>query len=175
MRWPARWSVSWPGPLPSTSSTTGRLVYPHGEEANYRPQFFAPYAAYDAPIFAIPGNHRRRGLRLSGTVLEPVRQDVRLGVWDRSTMPPSASGGRQPPATRVLGRWSTTGSGLIGLYTNVHEDGELGEDQLEMMTGELAAVPRDALAILAVHRPPFSIDSVHGSTWALRRRLRCLL
>ncbi|MGZ4273758.1 MAG: hypothetical protein ACXVRP_08335 [Solirubrobacteraceae bacterium] len=35
----------------------GDVVYPHGEEAGYRDQFFSPYVAYTAPIFAIPGNH----------------------------------------------------------------------------------------------------------------------
>ena len=35
----------------------GDVVYPHGEEAGYRSQFFAPYAAYSAPIVAVPGNH----------------------------------------------------------------------------------------------------------------------
>ena len=57
---------------------------------------------------------------------------------------------------------------VIGMYSNVHEDGEIAADQLEWMTGELAAAPRDATVILAVHRPPFAIDTVHGSNLALR-------
>jgi hypothetical protein len=35
----------------------GDIVYLFGEEENYSPRFFAPYAEYRAPIFAIPGNH----------------------------------------------------------------------------------------------------------------------
>jgi hypothetical protein len=35
----------------------GDVVYPHGEEVNYGPQFLSPYADYRVPIFAIPGNH----------------------------------------------------------------------------------------------------------------------
>jgi hypothetical protein len=35
----------------------GDVVYGYGEEAGYGPQFLAPYAAYRAPIFAVPGNH----------------------------------------------------------------------------------------------------------------------
>src|SRR6202000_1937791 len=35
----------------------GDLVYPHGEQDEYRAPFWAPYPDYRAPIFAVPGNH----------------------------------------------------------------------------------------------------------------------
>jgi Calcineurin-like phosphoesterase len=49
----------------------GDVIYPHGEEANYGAQFFSPYAAYDAPIFAIPGNHDGEAVRSRTSSLEP--------------------------------------------------------------------------------------------------------
>jgi hypothetical protein len=145
----------------------GDIVYPHGEEANYRPQFFAPYAAYDAPIFAIPGNHDGEVCDSRARSLEPF---VRTFGSASGPLHDAAVSVRRPPSRQPHVYWTLVHDWIwvIGLYTNVHEDGELGEDQLEWVTGELAAVPRDALAILAVHRPPFSIDSVHGSNLALR-------
>ena len=52
---------------------------------------------------------------------------------------------------------------IIGLYTNVHEDGEIAADQLDWLTGELAATPPGVTLILAMHRPVYSVDVVHGS------------
>ena len=35
----------------------GDVVYPHGEESHYHPQFFSAYGEYTAPIVGVPGNH----------------------------------------------------------------------------------------------------------------------
>jgi hypothetical protein len=145
----------------------GDIVYPHGEEANYRPQFFAPYAAYDAPIFAIPGNHDGEVCDARARSLEPF---VRTFCSASPPLHDAAVRVSRPLSRQPHVFWTLVHDWVwvIGMYTNVHEDGEIADDQLEWMTGELAAAPSDALVILAVHRPPFSVDAVHGSNLALR-------
>jgi acid phosphatase type 7 len=145
----------------------GDVVYPHGEEANYRPQFFSPYAAYDAPIFAIPGNHDGEVWETRARSLQPF---VKAFCSPTEPLHDVAVTSRRPLSRQPHVHWTLVHEWVwvIGLYSNVHEDGEIADDQLHWMAGELAAAPRDALVILAVHRPPFSIDAVHGSNLALR-------
>jgi acid phosphatase type 7 len=145
----------------------GDVIYPHGEEANYGAQFFSPYAAYDAPIFAIPGNHDGEAVRSRTSSLEPF---VKTFCSSAPRLHDAAITVRWPPSHQPHVFWTLVHDWMwvIGVYSNVHEDGEIAEDQLEWMTGELRAAPRDAIVILAVHRPVFSIDAVHGSNLALR-------
>ena len=35
----------------------GDVVYHNGDDAQYYPQFYEPYADYPCPIFSVPGNH----------------------------------------------------------------------------------------------------------------------
>jgi acid phosphatase type 7 len=149
----------------------GDIVYPHGEEANYGPQFFSPYAAYDAPVFAIAGNHDAE--------LTPDSRARSLEPFVRTFCSASAPlHDAAVPVTRPLSGqpnvywtlvhdWIT----IVGLYTNVHEDGEIAADQLEWLTGELAAAARGVTLILAVHRPVYSTDVIHGSNLDLGEAL----
>jgi Calcineurin-like phosphoesterase len=145
----------------------GDVVYPHGEEAHYRAQFFAPYDGYAAPILAIPGNHDAEApaddprdslapfLRTFCSATPPLH-DAEVRV-------------RRPPADQPHVHWTLVHDWVwvIGLYTNVPEDGEIDEAQLGWLTGELAAVPPEATLILAMHRPVYSVDVIHGSNLEL--------
>ncbi len=141
----------------------GDVVYPHGEDAHYDAQFFAPYRDYAAPIFAIPGNHDG----------EAPAQDPRcsLSPFLRTFCSPSeplhdaAVALRRPPPDQPHVHWTLVHDWLwiIGLYTNVPEDGEVAQEQLEWLTGELAAAPLEVTLILAMHRPVYSVDVIHGS------------
>jgi hypothetical protein len=144
----------------------GDVVYPHGEEANYGSQFFSPYAGYDAPIFAIPGNHDAEAVRSRTSSLEPF---VKTFCSSSPRLHDAALSVRRPLSRQPHVYWTLVHHWIwmIGVYSNVHEDGEIAEDQLNWMTRELRAAPRDAIVILAVHRPVFSIDTVHGSNLAL--------
>ncbi len=145
----------------------GDVVYPHGEEAHYGAQFFAPYGEYAVPILAIPGNHDA----------EAPADDPRcsLGPFLRtfcSASPPlhdAAVRLRRPPADQPHVHWTLVHDWvwIVGLYTNVHEDGQVDEAQLEWFTGELAAAPNDVTLIVAMHRPVYSVDIVHGSNLEL--------
>jgi acid phosphatase type 7 len=145
----------------------GDVVYPHGEETHYGSQFFSPYAAYDAPIFAIPGNHDGEAVRSRTSSLEPF---VKTFCSPAPRLHDAAITARRPLSHQPHVFWTLVHDWMwvIGVYSNVHEDGEIAEDQLEWMTGELREAPRGAIVILAVHRPVFSVDTVHGSNLALR-------
>lgn len=141
----------------------GDVVYPHGEEANYGPQFFSPYAEYRAPIFAIPGNHDAEAPAAAGaSSLDPF---LRAFCSPAAPLHDAALAVRRPPADQPHVHWTLVHDWvwIVGMYGNVHEDGEVASDQLEWVTGELAAAPQDVTLILAVHRPVYSIDIVHGS------------
>jgi 3',5'-cyclic AMP phosphodiesterase CpdA len=151
----------------------GDIVYLYGEEGNYLPQFFAPYAEYRAPIFAIPGNHDGDPApgRSAGS-LEAFARHFCAGAPTLNT----AAEGRRAAMTQpnvywtLLHDWVT----IIGLYTNVSEGGAIAEDQLGWLTAELRAARPGVTLILAMHHPVYSIDSAHGSHLALGALLdRC--
>lgn len=144
----------------------GDIVYPHGEEANYGSQFFAPYTAYDAPIFAIPGNHDGEVFESRARSLEPF---VKTFCSSSPPLHDAAVSVRRPLSRQPHVHWTLVHDWVwvVGLYSNVHEDGEIADDQLAWIVGELRAAPRDVTLILAIHRPVYSIDTVHGSNLAL--------
>jgi hypothetical protein len=144
----------------------GDVVYPHGEEANYGSQFFAPYSAYTAPIFAVPGNHDGEVTRYSrASPLEPFMKTFcspSSPLHDAAVDVPRPAAGQPNVYWTLVHDWIR----VIGLYSNVHEDGELAEDQLEWLVGELTDAPAGATLIVAVHQPVYSVDIVHGSNLA---------
>ena len=152
----------------------GDVVYPHGEAAHYRPQFFTPYAAYRAPIFAIPGNHDAEAAPGSaGTTLDPFLDTFcapSMPLHDASVAPP------RPIVDQPHVHWTLVHDWIwiIGIYTNVPEGGQLDAEQLEWLVGELAAAPADALVVLTMHQPVYSAAVIHGSNLELGDALeRC--
>lgn len=149
----------------------GDVVYPHGEESGYRSQFFAPYAAYSAPIFAVPGNHDGE--------LTPASRAATLAAFRKTFCSPSlplrdaALRLPRPNVAQPNVFWTLTHDWLwiVGLYTNVPEGGQLAIDQLGWLVGELRAAPPDATLILAMHQPVYSVDVVHGSNLELAELL----
>jgi hypothetical protein len=148
----------------------GDVVYPHGEEPNYSPQFFSAYADYTAPIFAVPGNH------------DAEAPPVSLGGFVKtfcSDVPPLHDAG--VPLARPLPRqphvyWTLVHDWLriIGLYSNVPEGGQFADEQLRWLIGELRASPADATVLLAMHQPVYAADVTHGSNLTLADALdRC--
>lgn len=167
-----------PEDVPSFCYLLGDIVYNFGEDEYYYDQFYEPFRNYDAPIFAIPGNHD--GVVYSGdpeTTLssflqhfcspEPVHA-AQAGGLVRTTM-------TQPGVYFTLQAPFVT---LIGLYSNVLEDpgvisSEGGENpsvddqQLTYLASELNRLKNskyDGAVILAVHHPPYTIGSGHGSS-----------
>jgi 3',5'-cyclic AMP phosphodiesterase CpdA len=141
----------------------GDIVYLSGEGSQYVAQFYEPYQYYDAPIFAIPGNHDGEIAGRDDLESEPSLQGFmqnfcgplpkRLFKY-RSTM-------TQPYCYWVL---EAPFVHVIGLYSNI--DGQLdrrGEQrQRDWLVERLREAPSDKWLIVASHHPCFSLDETHG-------------
>ncbi|MGO9961588.1 MAG: metallophosphoesterase family protein [Solirubrobacteraceae bacterium] len=136
----------------------GDVVYLHGEQSGYGAQFFSPYARYAAPIFAVPGNHD--GDPAPGGREQSLDAFVRTFCVEGGPLRPTV--GQPHVFWTLVHPWLR----IVGLYTNVPEGGQVGDDQLEWLTGELRAAPPEVTLILAMHHPVYSIDIVHGSNLA---------
>jgi acid phosphatase type 7 len=149
----------------------GDIVYPHGEEANYRSQFFSPYAAYSAPIFAIPGNHD--GELTAGSRAGTLQAFTKTFCSPSRPLRDTADRSRRPAPSQPNAYWTLLHDWvtIVGLYTNVPEGGQVAADQLLWLTEELGEAPRGVTLILAMHHPVFSADCAHGSNLALGEAL----
>jgi len=141
----------------------GDIVYLSGESSQYVAQFYEPYQYYDAPIFAIPGNHDGEIAGRKDLESEPSLQGFmqnfcaslskRLFKY-RSTM-------TQPYCHWVL---EAPFVHIIGLYSNI--DGQLDrrgeQQQRDWLVERLRTVPSDKWLIVAAHHPCFSLDETHG-------------
>jgi hypothetical protein len=149
---------------PSFFFHVGDVVYFNGDEREYGPQFYEPYAHYNAPIFAIPGNHDGDNSddasvpSLAGfteNFCAPTPHlDQQAGETNRDTM------------TQPNVYWTLTDDlvSIVGLYTNVPEGGQVHQEQIDWLAGELHDAPADRALILALHHPPYSADAHHGGS-----------
>lgn len=155
----------------------GDVIYNFGEDEYYYDQFYEPFRNYQAPIFAIPGNHdgvvyRRDTAPTLKSFLEhfcseePVHA-AQAGGLVRTTM-------TQPSVYFTLEAPFVT---IIGLYSNVLEDpgvissqgktNPLSDDQKNFLTSELKrlrAQNYSGALIVAVHHPPFTAGTIHGGS-----------
>lgn len=154
----------------------GDVVYYFGQEEYYPEQFYDPYRNYDAPIFAIAGNHD--GVMYKN---EPIPYSLQPFVDNFCTAtpqpgPPSFSRTTmtQPGVYFVL---TAPFARIIGLYSNTSEtsgilgNAQIGQDQVNFLTEQLdaALAARQAdpqnnnpqALIIAVHHPPFTGSSQH--------------
>lgn len=162
--------------LPAFFFHLGDVVYYFGQEQYYPEQFYDPYRNYDAPIFAIPGNHD--GVMYKD---EPVSYSLEAFIDNFCTASPtiavsgfSRSTMIQPGAYFVM---TAPFVRFIGLYSNAGEsvgvlsDPTIGDDQVTFLQQQLAAAlaARNAdptnqnpeALILTVHHPPFTGASDH--------------
>jgi hypothetical protein len=150
----------------------GDVVYNFGESKYYYDQFYDPFRAYPAPIFAIPGNHD--SFVVPGT---PAGQEP-LTIFQNNFC------AKQPAITPEAGslhRTAMTQPGvffsldapfvrIIGLFSNSLEDPgvisnkskrwpTVNNSQLDFLTAQLKQIKREkyqGAVLLAVHHPPFS-------------------
>jgi uncharacterized protein YukJ len=137
----------------------GDVVYFYGEKDYYYSQFYEPFQAYPAPIFAIPGNHD--GITygpdmVSLDAFEKAFCAVAPGRWEgsagilRSTM-------IQPGVYFTLDAPLVS---IIGLYSNCGESlGWLDSQQLLFLYNELVRLKKlrqqeGRAVILAIHHCP---------------------
>jgi len=152
------------GNKPQFCYHVGDVVYFTGMHDDYYAQFYEPYAHYDAPILAIPGNH-------DGEVDDPDAQ-TSLDGWVDYFMqahpdvdPISKDAPRvQLDLPNVYWTLVTPLATIVGMYTNVPEHGSVDSNQQQWVTHEFATAPTDRAFILALHHPIYSFDVFHSGS-----------
>jgi len=139
----------------------GDLIYYNGEKEHYYDQFYAPYAHYPAPIFAIPGNHDGENLQADTSLSAFIANFCAPTAVHRA----EAASAARSAMTQPNSYWTleTKQATIIGLYTNVPEGGEIHEDQQDWLVHELETAPTDKALILALHHPPVYFSGSRGS------------
>jgi hypothetical protein len=152
------------GQRPHLCYHVGDVVYFTGAHDDYYAQFYEPYAHYDAPIIAIPGNH-------DGEVDDPAAQ-TSLDGWvdyfmqEKPDVDPISKDCPRVQLSLPNVYWTlvTDYATIIGLYTNVPEGGSVDSVQKQWVTNEFATAPDDRALIVALHHPIYSFDSYHSGS-----------
>jgi hypothetical protein len=162
--------------LPAFFYHLGDVVYYLGQERYYYDQFYDPYRDYNAPIFAIPGNH-------DGVVSPVLPQKTLDGFYQNFCTKTPA----KKPEAQGVARTTMTQPGvyftlnaplvkIIGLYSNISEGategvisgGVIGTAQLTFLQQQLKAASQERTGgnkralIIAVHHPPFTGSQNHA-------------
>jgi uncharacterized protein YukJ len=144
---------------PSFLFHVGDVVYFYGEENYYYGQFYEPFRAYPAPIFAIPGNHDGITYNASMVSLDSFQKAfcaTTPGRW-------IGAGGILRSSMTQPGVYFTLDAPLvsiIGLYSNCGESfGYLDAPQLLFLYQELTRLKQKRqkglpAVILAIHHFP---------------------
>jgi Calcineurin-like phosphoesterase len=154
----------------------GDVVYYFGQERYYYDQFYDPYRDYDAPIFAIPGNHdgvlfKADPVKYS---LEPFynnfcskapTKDPSAKGFARTTMiQPGVYFTLNAPFLKIIGLYSNTSetTGVISDATSGTAQVQFLQTQLATAASQRAQKGADPFAlVIAVHHPPFTISNSH--------------
>lgn len=143
----------------------GDVVYFNGQSSNYSSQFYEPYQYYDAPIFAVPGNHD--GDTITQKNDPPDTEPTLNGFMTNFCSPtPDFVFKHRATMTQPYCFWKLEAPfvHVIGLYSNV--DGLLDArgtaQQQNWLVDQLRGVPADKWLIVVVHHPCYSLDSAHG-------------
>lgn len=143
----------------------GDVVYFNGAEREYGPQFYEPYAHYNLPILAIPGNHDgEENSEESGA--PSLSAFVENFCSSTPHLDPQAGESNRDTMTQPNVYWTLQDEllSVIGMYTNVPEGGQVQQDQIEWLVGELKGAPTSGKLLLALHHPPYSADAHHGGS-----------
>jgi 3',5'-cyclic AMP phosphodiesterase CpdA len=150
---------------PAFCYNLGDVVYFNGQSNLYNTQFYEPYQGYHAVIFAIAGNHDGDTSTRPG---DPVDTEPSLFGFMRNFCD-SASHHDSPyrsTMTQPYVYWTLTTPfvTVVGLYSNV--DGTLDargtNEQQKWFEDQVRSAPTDKALIVAVHHPPYSLDTTHG-------------
>jgi 3',5'-cyclic AMP phosphodiesterase CpdA len=145
----------------------GDVVYYNGESTMYKTEFYEPYQYYPALIFAIPGNHDgdTHVYPKDPPDTEPSLLGFNSSFCDATPkhVTPYRMTMTQPYAYWTLQAPFVT---VIGLYSNVEGslDARGRSEQQDFLTEQLAQADKDTKVIVAVHHPPYSLDSPHGGS-----------
>ena len=153
----------------------GDVVYFFGQDQYYFEQFYDPYRNYNAPIFAIPGNHD--GVIFTGETAKSLSAFVSNFVTPTPTLNPDRQGAVRTTMDQP-GVYFTLNAPFvkfIGLYSNTGEGGtqgmisgpKVGTAQLDFLKEQLTAAKNERAnnewraLVLATHHPPFTGSPFH--------------
>jgi hypothetical protein len=153
----------------------GDVVYYFGQEQYYFEQFYDPYRNYNAPIFAIPGNHD--GAIYKGETAKSLDAFIANFCTSEPTISPDSQGAVRTTMDQP-GVYFTLNAPfvkLIGLYSNTGEGGtegviansKVGDAQSNFLKQQLSAAKAERdngqgrALIIATHHPPFTGSPSH--------------
>jgi hypothetical protein len=147
----------------------GDCVYFNGQASEYFGQFYQPYEHYMAPIFAVPGNHDGDNIQPE-TSLEAF---VRNFCSPQPVRTPEAGESLRTAMTQPNIFWTliTPFATIVGLYSNVPEQGRINEQQQEWLESELRNAPEDKPLFLTMHHPVFSADDHHSGSGDMKEAI----
>jgi hypothetical protein len=167
---------TYPNGRPAFFFHLGDVIYYFGQEQYYYDQFYDPYRDYDAPIFAIPGNH-------DGVVSPSLKLKTLQGFLEnfctkkpshnpeaqgnaRTTMPqPGVYFTLDAPFVKIIGLYSNTSEGTT---EGVIAGKTVGQAQLTFLQQQLKSAAQERAKgdhralLIAVHHPPFTGSNDHA-------------
>ena len=145
----------------------GDVVYFNGLRQLYRVQFYEPYKYYPAPIFAIPGNH-------NGDTRDPEERRARRRenscrlhreLLCLAAKAPRYLPGDHDPAVRLLDARSPVRHDHRPLFKCRRQPRRPRDERAQRwFEGQMRSATADKCLIVAVHHPPYSLDSDHGGS-----------
>jgi len=153
--------------VPGFYYNLGDVVYFNGQSTLYGSQFYEPYQNYHSAIFAIAGNHDGDTQTRPG---DPVDNEPSLFGFMRNFCDTTAhhDSPYRATMTQPYVYWTLEApfATIVGLYSNV--DGSLDargkSEQQQWFEEQVRNAPpaKDKALIVAVHHPPYSLDTTHG-------------
>lgn len=153
----------------------GDVVYYFGQEQYYFEQFYDPYRDYNAPIFAIPGNHD--GAVYEGEPansldafcanfcsVQPIHNKDSQGAVRTTMDQPGVYFTLNAPFVKFIGLYSNTGEGST---EGVIAGPKVGNAQLTFLRQQLLAAKDERAQgewralVIATHHPPFTGSPEH--------------
>ena len=147
----------------------GDCIYFNGEVQEYYAQFYQPYEFYQAPIFAVPGNHD--GENLPGD--DSLKGFVRNFCAPQPVKMPESGDAPRTAMTQPNVYWTllTPLVSIVGLYSNVPEGGEIKQPQLDWIVDQLKSLPKDRPLMVGLHHPIYSADDHHSGSTHMKKAL----
>ncbi|MFP9098061.1 metallophosphoesterase family protein [Flavobacterium sp. RHBU_24] len=158
-----------PGEKPAFLYHLGDVVYHYGEAEQYDDQFFKPYSAYPAPIFAIAGNHDSDVNPANPNPYNSLAPFAAVFCDSESRGVAFSTSRLRKSMTQPNVYWTlqTPLANIIGLHSNVPKYGYIGADQRKWFVEELkwAAKERPGkMIIVTIHHAPYTADFNHGAS-----------
>ncbi len=160
--------------VPAFFYNLGDVVYYNGQSELYKTEFYEPYQYYPKLIFAVAGNHDGDTFTRRG---DPADTEPSLfGFFENlcAAQPLPVTPYRMT-MTQPYVYWTMKAPfvTIIGLYSNVEGslDARGRMDQQGYLEAQMKAADPAKKLVIAVHHPPFSLDTAHGGNPEILRAL----